>query len=93
VFDSGFLHLLDAEESGRFIADVASLLARGDRYYVHAFAVEFPVANSPRAVTQDELRARFSESAGWRILEVRAAEFRNAVAPPVPAIAACIERL
>jgi hypothetical protein len=30
---------------------------------------------------------------GWLIREVRPAEFLSGVAPPVPATAACIERL
>ena len=93
VFDSGFLHLLDEEESDRFIDDLASALVPGGRYYLHEFAVEFPVENVPRAVTEVELRTRFSEASGWRILDVGPAEFHSTAAPPVAAIVACIERL
>lgn len=93
VFDSGFLHLLDEEETDRFVDELAEALRPGGRYYLHEFAIEFPVENVPRAVTEDELRLRFSEQRGWRILDVFPAEFRSTVAAPTPAIAACIERL
>lgn len=93
AFDSGFLHLLDAEESDLFVDDLAMALVAGGRLYLHEFAVEFPIENVPRAITESELNGRFTESAGWRILQVASAEFMNTVAAPTPAIVACIERL
>lgn len=92
MVDSGFLHLLTPDETNRFITAVASVLLPGGRYYLHEFATEFGVPNTPRQVTEDELRKRFTEQEGWRILEVRQGEFLNRVAP-VPGILACIERL
>ena len=92
VFDSGFTHLLDAEASDELARDLARTLVPGGRLYLHAFAVEFPVPNVPRAVTEEEVRDRFAESAGWRVLHVAPAEFANTVAAPTPAIVACIER-
>jgi len=93
VVDSGFLHLLTPDESDRFIADLATTLLPGGRYYLHEFAVEFPIENAPRAVTESELRLRFTEASGWRVLDIRHAEFHSRVADPVAAIAACLERL
>lgn len=93
IFDSGFLHLLGAGDSDRLIEDLARALLPGGRVYLHEFAVEFPVENVPRAITEEEVRERFGESAGWRVLHVAAAEFRNTVAAPTPAIVACVERL
>jgi SAM-dependent methyltransferase len=93
ILDSGFIHLLDEQETDAFVADLREALAPGGRYYLHEFAIEFPIANVPRAITEEEIRARFSESASWRVLEVRPAEFHNRVAQPTPAIIACIERL
>lgn len=93
ILDSGFIHLLDEQETDAFVADLREALAPGGRYYLHEFAIEFPIANVPRAITEEEIRARFSESASWRLLEVRPAEFHNRVAQPTPAIIACIERL
>ncbi|HSB00755.1 MAG TPA: methyltransferase domain-containing protein [Anaerolineales bacterium] len=93
VVDSGFLHLLESEECDRFVEDLALTLLPGGRYYLLAFAVEFPMPNLPRRVTADELRARFTLEKGWNIQDIRTAEFLSRVAPPVPAIGACIERL
>ena len=92
VFDSGFTHLLDAEATDVLARDLARALVPSGRHYLHAFAVEFPVPNVPRAVTEGEVRERFAESAGWRVLHVAPAEFANTVAAPTPAIVACIER-
>jgi SAM-dependent methyltransferase len=93
VFDSGFLHLLDDDETARLVEALSVALVPGGRLYLHEFAVEFPIENVPRAITEDELRARFTQTAGWRILYVAPAEFLNTVAAPTAAIAACIERL
>ena len=93
VVDSGFLHLLDSQECDRFVEDLELTLLPGGRYYLLAFAVEFPMPNLPRQVTAEELRARFTLEKGWNILDIRSAEFLSRVAPPLPAIGACIERL
>ncbi len=93
VVDSGFLHLLDPAETDRFIEDLGRTLSSGGRYYIHEFAVEFPIDNVPRAVTHDEIHRRFNAETGWRVLDVRDVEFLNTVAQPTAAIAACIERL
>jgi SAM-dependent methyltransferase len=92
VVDSGFFHLFEPDQCDRFVNDLASTLLPGGRYYLLAFAVEFPIPNSPRQVSADELRARFTPEKGWRIQELRSAEFLSRIAP-VPAISACIERL
>lgn len=93
VFDSGFMHLLDDDETAKLVEDVSEALVPGGRLYLHEFAVEFPIENVPRAVTEEELRMRFSEAAGWHILHIASAEFLNTVAAPTAAIIACIERL
>jgi SAM-dependent methyltransferase len=92
VVDSGFFHLFEPDQGDRFVNDLASTLLPSGRYYLFAFAVEFPIPNSPRQVSADELRARFTLEKGWRIQELRLAEFLSRIAP-VPAISACIERL
>lgn len=93
IVDSGFLHLLDADETTRYVVDLAAALPSHGRYYLQAFATEFDVPHTPRAVTSAELTARFNGHSGWRVLEIRDAEFLNRVGPPVPAIAACLERI
>ncbi len=91
VVDSGFLHLFDAGDRDRFADDLALALGPRGRYYLLAFAISFPVPNTPREVSAEELRARFTVEKGWRIVTCRAAEFQSRF-DPVPAIAACIER-
>lgn len=92
VIDSGFLHLFEPAAAERLAAELAACLRPGGRYYLLAFAVEFDLPNVPRAVGQEELRARFTPERGWRILALREALFQNRVAA-TPATSACIERL
>ncbi|HEX2219517.1 MAG TPA: methyltransferase domain-containing protein [Gemmatimonadales bacterium] len=92
VVDSGFLHLFDPDDRDRFAVELAATLRPGGRYYLLAFAVTFPGPHSPREVTEEELRSRFSAAQGWVIRVCRSAEFQSRVAP-VPATCACIERL
>jgi cyclopropane fatty-acyl-phospholipid synthase-like methyltransferase len=93
VVDSGFFHLFDSDQCDGFIEELALTLLPGGQYYMHEFAVEFPVPNMPRQITAAELQARFTAEKGWRIKEIQSVEFLSRVAPPVPAICACIERL
>jgi ubiquinone/menaquinone biosynthesis C-methylase UbiE len=92
VVDSGFFHLFEQDQRDRLAGELAATLVPGGRYYLLAFATEFDMANTPRKVSEDELRARFTAGNGWRILTVRPAQFESRIAP-VPAVAACIERL
>lgn len=93
IVDSGFYHLFELNQSEPFIDELARVLLPGGRYYLHAFAIEFSIPNLPRQVSEEELRIRFTQEKGWQILDIRQAEFLSRVAPPVPAIAACIELL
>jgi SAM-dependent methyltransferase len=91
VVDSGFYHIFEQDQRDRLAEELAATLLPGGRYYLLAFATEFDMPNTPRKVSEDELRARFSAENGWRILTVRPAQFESRIAP-VPAVAACIER-
>lgn len=93
VVDSGFYHLFNADQCGQLMDEVASILLPNGRYYLHEFAIEFPVPNVPRQIKADEIQERFTTDKGWRIIEIQSVEFLSRVAPPVPAICACIERL
>jgi cyclopropane fatty-acyl-phospholipid synthase-like methyltransferase len=93
IVDSGFLHLLDPAEADLFVADLARALPAGGRYYLHEFDVEFDLENSPRQITEAEIRERFAENNGWRVVELRPANFLSNVAPPVDAVVAMAERL
>lgn len=93
VVDSGFYHLFSPGQCDQLIDEIASILLPNGCYYLHEFAVEFPVPNMPRQISADEIQARFTIDRGWRIKEIQSVEFFSRVAPPVPAICACVERL
>jgi SAM-dependent methyltransferase len=93
VVDSGFFHLFDPEQCDSLIDEVAQTLLPGGCYYLHEFAVEFPIPNMPRQIHPEELLSRFTLEKGWRIKEIRSVEFLSRVAPPLPATCACIERV
>lgn len=93
VVDSGFFHLFDADQCDDFIAELAITLRPGGWYYMHAFAVEFPVPNVPRQITPAELQTRFTVEKGWHIHDIQSVTFLSRVAPPVPAVCACIQRV
>lgn len=93
VFDSGFYHLFNPDQCLQLIDEVASILKPHGCYYLHEFAIEFPVPNIPRQISIDELQTHFTVEKGWRIKEIQTVEFLSRVAPPVPATCACIERL
>lgn len=93
VVDSGFYHLFNPDQCDQLIDEVASILLPNGHYYLHEFSVEFPIPNMPRQITADELQTRFTAEKGWRIKEIQSTEFLSRVAPPLPAICACIERL
>jgi SAM-dependent methyltransferase len=93
VVDSGFYHLFNSDQCDQFVNEIASTLLANGHYYLHEFAIEFPVPNVPRQITADELQARFTADKGWRINEIQSVEFLSRVAPLVPAVCACIERL
>jgi len=93
IFDSGFYHLFNPDQCEKLIDEVASILKPYGCYYLHEFAIEFPVPNVPRHISIDELQTRFTVEKGWRIKEIQTVEFLSRVAPPVPATCACIERL
>lgn len=92
IVDSGFLHLFEAEQRDLLARELALALVPGGRYYLLAFAVEFPIPNTPLRVTEEEIRSRFTVEAGWQLLAARPAEFLSRL-EPVPAIAACVEKL
>ena len=93
VVDSGFLHLFNPDQCDQFIEELALTLLPYGCYYLHEFSIEFPIPNVPRQITAAELQARFTSDKGWQIQEIQSVEFLSRVAPPVPAICACIERL
>ena len=93
IVDSGFFHLFDPEQCDRYVEELARTLLTGGLYYLHAFDMEFPISNMPRQISADEVQRRFTKENGWHIREIQSVGFLSRVAPPVPAICACIERV
>ncbi|MFN8439836.1 MAG: class I SAM-dependent methyltransferase [Caldilineaceae bacterium] len=93
VVDTGFYHLFPPEQCDHLIDEVGAVLLPHGCYYLHEFAIEFTLPNVPRHITVDELHTRFTPERGWRIKDIQTVEFLSRVAPPVPAICACVERL
>jgi cyclopropane fatty-acyl-phospholipid synthase-like methyltransferase len=93
VVDSGFFHLFNPEQCDRLVEEVSQILLPGGSYYLHEFSIEFPMSNMPRNIDAQEIQARFTPEKGWHIKEIQTVEFLSRVAPPVPAICACVERL
>ncbi len=83
--------MLDPEETDWFVADLREAIVPGGRCYLHQFAVEFPIENVPRAITAEEIHARFNRGNGWRVIELRDAVFHNRVAQSPPVVVAYVE--
>ncbi|GAA5529583.1 methyltransferase domain-containing protein [Herpetosiphon gulosus] len=93
IVDTGFYHLFNQADTEAFIDELAQALQPQGRYYVLAFGIEFASVNVPRAITEEEIRSRFTAECGWRVLDLQPAQFLNRVGPAVVALAACIERM
>lgn len=93
VVDCGFLHVLEPASRDVLMDEVHAILRPGGRYYLLAFAIDFELPNTPHAIRAEEIQERFSDPELWTVREVREAQFHSRVAPPVPAVAACVERV
>jgi cyclopropane fatty-acyl-phospholipid synthase-like methyltransferase len=65
VLDCGLFHVLDDDDRAVFVDSVRSALVTGGRYHMLCFSDRQPGDWGPRRVTQDEIRASFSD--GWRV--------------------------
>jgi cyclopropane fatty-acyl-phospholipid synthase-like methyltransferase len=65
VLDCGLFHVLDDDGRDRYVDSLAAVLSRGGRYHMLCFSERQPGDWGPRRVTQDEIRAAFSE--GWEV--------------------------
>ena len=73
VIDSGVFHVFSDEDRLRYVASLASALRPGGRCYLICFSDRQPGDAGPRRVSQDELRAAFSD--GWAIISIEAERF------------------
>ncbi len=71
VLDCGLFHTLDAEERPEYVASLASVTEPGGTLYVLCFSDEGPDIG-PHPVSEQELRAAFTPSTGWKIASIEA---------------------
>jgi cyclopropane fatty-acyl-phospholipid synthase-like methyltransferase len=73
VIDSGLFHTFDDDARARYVTSLASVLRPGGTCYLMCFSDRQPGTLGPRRVSQDELRAAFSD--GWSVESIVADTF------------------
>jgi len=86
VIDSGVFHVFDDADRARYVASLASVLRSGGHCYLACFSDRQPGEWGPRRVSQDELRAAFSD--GWSVIGIEADTFDINPGLPAPAVQA-----
>jgi cyclopropane fatty-acyl-phospholipid synthase-like methyltransferase len=71
VLDCGLFHVLDDGERPRYVDSLAAVVPLGGHYHMLCFSEHQPGDWGPRRVTQDEIRAAFSE--GWEVESIEPA--------------------
>jgi len=73
VIDSGLFHVFDDADRARYVTSLASVLEPGGTCYLMCFSDRQPGTMGPRRVSQEELRAAFSD--GWAVASIVADAF------------------
>ena len=73
IVDSGVFHVFSDADRPRYVASLAEVLRSGGHCYLMCFSDRQPGDEGPRRVTQDELRAAFSD--GWTVTSIEADTF------------------
>ena len=73
IIDSGVFHVFSDSDRLRYVASLAAVLRPGGTCYLMCFSDRQPGEFGPRRVSQDELRAAFSD--GWRVESIVADTF------------------
>jgi cyclopropane fatty-acyl-phospholipid synthase-like methyltransferase len=73
VIDSGLFHVFDDADRARYVTSLASVLPSGGTCYLMCFSDRQPGTMGPRRVSQEELRAAFSD--GWSVASIVAEAF------------------
>ena len=73
VIDSGLFHVFDDADRARYVTSLASVLPSGGTCYLMCFSDRQPGTMGPRRVSQEELRAAFSD--GWAVASIVAEAF------------------
>ena len=73
VLDSGLFHVFDDGDRARFVDGLRHVTAAGGGYHLLCFSDRQSGDWGPRRVSQDEIRAAFSD--GWRVESIDSAAF------------------
>jgi len=91
VIDSGLFHVFGDDDRARYVDSLRAATAPGGRVYMLCFSDRMPGDFGPRRVTQEEIRASFSD--GWTVEAIEAVGLEVNFSPdPVPAWLATMER-
>jgi SAM-dependent methyltransferase len=91
VIDSGLFHVFDDNDRARYVDSLRAATAPSGRVYVLCFSDRFPPGFGPRRVSQEEIRASFSD--GWTVEAIDAVGMEVNFSPdPIPAWLATISR-
>jgi ubiquinone/menaquinone biosynthesis C-methylase UbiE len=94
VLDCGLFHTFDGDERRGYVASLASVTSRGGDLYVLCFSDVGPGTCGPHPISQQELRAAFEPSGGWRVASVSPDRIQTRFdAQGAPAWLAQIERI
>ena len=84
VLDCGLFHSFDGDERRGYVASLASVTEPGATLYVLCFSDVGP-DTGPHPVSQEELRAAFNRSNGWKVTAIEPSRvetrYRDAGAP------------
>jgi len=72
VVDCGLFHVFDDDDRVQFVDSLRVVVPTGGRYHMLCFSDRQPGDWGPRRVTQDEIRASFSD--GWQVDSIEAAK-------------------
>lgn len=93
VLDCGLFHTFDSDEQRDYAASLASVTGRGGNLYVLCFSDVGP-DTGPHPMSEDDLRAAFTQEYGWSIESIRPDRLEARFAPQgAPAWLAKIARI
>ena len=82
VIDSGLFHVFDDADRARYVTSLASVLEPGGTCYLMCFSDRQPGTMGPRRVSQEELRAAFSDGRAVTSIVAEAFEVNPGLGTP-----------
>jgi SAM-dependent methyltransferase len=93
VLDCGLLHTFDRDERARYASSLAAVTAPGATLYVLCFR-DVRADAGPHPIREEELRAAFTQSAGWNAADIRPERLQTRLrAAAAPAWLAAMRRV